>query len=236
MKIQVVSDLHGYFFGVDPTADMIICCGDIFPIDIDRDMNKSAIWFKESFIPFFDNAKIPMMLVPGNHDFYLQSVINSLGYKDEGYYISKYIKMFCNHVIDIEHCRFICYAYMDTLPNWAFYKSRGDILKETKLLINKALVNSKDKCKVLITHCPPKDDENNTLQNIDKPLCGGKSVHYGSWSVRKLIKDIEPHQYFCGHVHTGNHEPIVYKNTCCQNVSYLGEDYRPMYTPIVKTI
>lgn len=68
MKIHLLSDLHNEFRTYQPRnldADVIVLAGDI---DLKQ---RAAAWAKEHF-------KVPVLYVPGNHEFYKGQLVNSL--------------------------------------------------------------------------------------------------------------------------------------------------------------
>ena len=55
MRICGISDMHGnYDFNVE-TCDIVLICGDIVPLDIQKNLVKSEEWLKTFFIPWCTN-------------------------------------------------------------------------------------------------------------------------------------------------------------------------------------
>ena len=50
MKIAAFSDNHGWLPDNMPKADVLVIAGDILPLDIQRDVNKSIQWLKNIFV------------------------------------------------------------------------------------------------------------------------------------------------------------------------------------------
>lgn len=70
-KFIAISDLHGTLPEIKEEADILLIAGDIMPLQIQRDMEESEIWFKDSFLPWADSLPIKyVVLVGGNHDFW----------------------------------------------------------------------------------------------------------------------------------------------------------------------
>lgn len=73
MKICGISDIHGNLYSEIPKCDVLCICGDIVPLNIQRDIKESDKWFTEDFIKWINNLPCnKVIIVPGNHDFYLE--------------------------------------------------------------------------------------------------------------------------------------------------------------------
>lgn len=73
MKICGISDIHGNLYNEIPKCDVLCICGDIVPLNIQRDIKESDKWFTEDFIKWINNLPCnKVIIVPGNHDFYLE--------------------------------------------------------------------------------------------------------------------------------------------------------------------
>jgi hypothetical protein len=67
MRVTVTSDLHGYLPEIEPT-DLLIICGDVSPLKIQRDAYAMKEWFNGKFKEWIE--KVPcghVKMVPGNH-------------------------------------------------------------------------------------------------------------------------------------------------------------------------
>lgn len=74
MKIAAISDIHGNLYPNIPECDILCICGDIVPLNIQRDLVASKQWFKQRFLNWVNEIKCEYVLVvPGNHDFYLSN-------------------------------------------------------------------------------------------------------------------------------------------------------------------
>ena len=75
LLLATISDIHGHLPVGLTKGDVLCICGDIFPKDIDRDVSKSHIWFTTVFLPWIQKIKYQkILLLPGNHDMYLQEI------------------------------------------------------------------------------------------------------------------------------------------------------------------
>lgn len=78
MKICGISDIHGNLYNKIPKCDVLCICGDTIPLSIQRDPEQSARWWNVRFSRWV--ADLPckkVLVVPGNHDFYLEKLYNS---------------------------------------------------------------------------------------------------------------------------------------------------------------
>ena len=80
MKVVGISDIHGQLFSKKniPECDIVCICGDIMPLEIDRNLIASTAWFVGEFIPWCE--KLPckyVLFTPGNHDFLFDESIRS---------------------------------------------------------------------------------------------------------------------------------------------------------------
>lgn len=78
MKICGISDIHGNLYNGIPECDVLCICGDIVPLNIQRQMDASTKWWSNRFAEWA--KKLPckkIIVVPGNHDFYLESQYNA---------------------------------------------------------------------------------------------------------------------------------------------------------------
>jgi Icc-related predicted phosphoesterase len=224
MKICAISDLHGYLPKVEdmPLSDVVCIAGDISPLRIQRNKLLSAIWFGNTFIPWCESLPcVKVILVAGNHDFFLEDydepggVTLKLGRNNKLIYLR-------NSSYKYGHKTFYGTPHITDLPRWAF-----SITDEEAHKIFSRIPN----CDVLITHTPPFDAANTgTVFGLDH------YPDYGSYALRGEIIDKNIDLIICGHVHTGNHELSDWGTHKIVNVSYLDEDYRPIYSPKLITI
>ena len=81
MKIAAISDLHGYLPEIEE-CDVLCICGDITPLEIQRNYLKTEEWITEIFLTWI--KKLPcdkVFLVGGNHDFWFSSESESSIYR-----------------------------------------------------------------------------------------------------------------------------------------------------------
>ncbi len=74
MKICGISDIHGNLYNNIPECDVLCICGDIIPLNEQRSMDASLKWWQTRFAKWVDRLPCKKILVvPGNHDFYIES-------------------------------------------------------------------------------------------------------------------------------------------------------------------
>lgn len=211
-KIGAMSDLHGYLPEEVEPCDIICICGDIMPLEIQRDYTESLRWLKENFFPWIE--KLPcekVFVVGGNHDFLIEQIstkaINRICREnlfDKLIYLN-------NTLAEYDNIRIYGCPNVENLEGWAFYTD-NPFLTYTSI----------PQCDILLTHMPPK------LGNM------GYIPKYGDLGSEELKKVIETKQIkyaFCGHMHDGNHEWVEHNGCKLKNVA-LKDDYYRVANPI----
>lgn len=75
MKVTAISDLHGNLIDIEP-CDLLLICGDISPLDIQRDYIQMTKWIFNEFREWIMKIDCPtIILTPGNHDFWFEKMI-----------------------------------------------------------------------------------------------------------------------------------------------------------------
>ena len=76
MKVTAISDLHGNLIDIEP-CDLLLICGDISPLEIQRDYIQMTKWIFNEFQEWIMKIDCPtVILTPGNHDFWFEKMIN----------------------------------------------------------------------------------------------------------------------------------------------------------------
>lgn len=233
MKLIGISDIHGYLMPYEKLTkdyfDVLCICGDIVPLKIQFHMGKSESWFKEDFYNWCENAPCEKVIfIAGNHDFYLQTMLDSLGNAKEvtkhlGY--TKKIIFLHDTTYEFKNKLFYGTPWIPKLSRWAFYKNSKD-LSET-------FENITD-CDVLLTHSPGK-----RVFDTGRILQYGYGEDVGSEELTNVVLNRHIKLWLCGHIHSGNHVLSEFtdpKFTCYKmkvaNVSIKDEQYQPIYSPL----
>ena len=239
MKIKAISDIHGDLPIIDP-CDVLCICGDILPLDIQRNYTKSVAWLAGRFVNWCENIECEkVIIIAGNHDFVFQTMYNDYMEKCETLCWSNHKRQYedftelvmsnLNFTGKIVYLQDTSYEYngvtfygtphIPVLSYWAFYKS-SEGLKEIFSEIP-------DKVDVLLTHSPGKfvNDTGVSLQLTNKP-------EYGSIELTEAVQNKLIRYWFVGHIHSGNHKMEDYIGIKVANVSLKDENYRMVYEPL----
>lgn len=228
VKIVACSDLHGIASfenvavrAIEVGAQVIVVAGDVQTSFIGKD---PASAFSFDFIdPTVHLLKsgIDVVLVPGNHDFYLREQI--------GYGRKKWKNDLCNLHVLCDQAIELCGLKFYGTPWCPWIDGRWCYEANEVVLANrfKRIPTGVD---VLVTHSPPfgvKDEKwDVSLQNP-----AFRQLHYGSVSLRDAIERRKPRCVICGHIHTGSHAAGRIGETVILNVSLLNERYEESFAP-----
>ena len=242
IKVVGISDIHGSLPDI-PKCDVVCCAGDISPLEIQNNQTSMVSWFCLEFLPWV--KKLPckkFILVAGNHDFFLQNIHKVLiDWSKDGY--TRYTWIGANDVMEnllpgdlmktYDKLVYLCdssYEYkghtfygspwIRDLKRWAFYLD-NDSLKEK---FNKI----PEKCDVIITHMPPKIEG---LGGVLQGGCYNTGADYGSPELAEVLKTRNFKYALCGHVHSGQHNPVEIGDKKLVNVSFKNEQYQETYYP-----
>ena len=236
MKLIGISDIHGYLIPYQKLArdffDVLCICGDIVPLEIQSNINKSEKWFKKDFQKWCEEAPCKKVIfIAGNHDFYLERILQRLGNSDE---VMKYLG-YSDKIIFLhdslykikEEKEFTFYGspWISGIPGWAFYKKSNEISKIFEKIPN---------CDVLLTHTPGKH-----VFDTGRIMQFGYGEDVGSDELTNALKEKHIGLWLCGHIHSGNHkiseisdsEHPEYKMKVA-NVSVKDERYQFTYPPL----
>lgn len=222
MKIVAISDLHG-FLDLDylsVNCDVLCICGDIVPLEIQRNHTASWTWFNEEFLDFCERYPANRVIFcGGNHDFFLDTV-EAQG-KVKKYIADKYLSSKVIYLMDsgIDYMGkwFWGCPWVGGLPNWAFNTISEDHFRAIP------------DCDVLISHAPIPGPTGTVLQKPDY----NQGRDFGSKSLFECLKGRKIQYHVCGHVHSGEHDCIEIKGTKIHNVSIKDENYEVAYKPFV---
>lgn len=233
MKLIGISDIHGYLVPYSKLSndifDVLCICGDLVPLDIQSNIKKSEQWFKKDFREWCENMPCnKIIFIGGNHDFYLQTMLNSLGNAKEvtkhlGY--TKKIIFLHDTTYEFKNKFFYGTPWIPTLSKWAFYKNSKDLSETFEKIPD---------CDVLLTHSPGK-----RVFATGRILQYGYDEDVGSEELTNVVLNRRIKLWLCGHIHSGNHEISEFTDTnfTCYgmkvaNVSIKDETYSPTYAPL----
>ena len=208
MKIDCVSDLHGYFPEL-PGGDMLILAGDFTAGHSMKEWNLFYDWLKDQSYDY-------KIMVAGNHDY------NMVGYHSSTDMNGiDYLK---DTAIELGGLKIWGSPYTATFPGInpmaAYFTESND-----RMLSNhwKLIPDDTD---IVITHMPPYGLHDRLAHN-------GENV--GSKSLFERLGEVKPKLNVCGHIHEGYGYGLIKhvgKDTICVNASLMNEHYEPVNKPI----
>lgn len=218
-----ISDLHGNLPEIK-SCDIVVICGDIFPLDIQTNMQKCEDWLLGDFKNWAEQLPCEkVVMIAGNHDFYFEKY---------GQFIAENnIAKISDKIIYLQDTS--CYIYglhiygspwCSGPLGWAFCPNR-------KILDVGKKYNEIPDCDILLTHQPPR------VGDLSRSYPGDpiREKDFGSDRLRKAIYNKKIVANFCGHIHTGRHYGVKYPtyelDTVFYNVSLLDESYNVSYEP-----
>lgn len=227
MKICVLSDLHGFLIDYIQPCELVLICGDIVPLRMQRNKPQCEKWLKTEFADWIKSLPCEkVVFVAGNHDFVFENRellwINSMiTHPTEGKAI----------YLENCHCDYLgsegrVYRIYGTpachiFGNWAFMYS------DEKL--QELYSNIPGNCDILISHDAPKL---NNCGLVPPNMWHSTPVDAGNEVLASAILDKKPKYAFCGHIHEGNHQLTDIGVTKIANVSILDDAYDISYEPL----
>lgn len=212
MKICGISDLHGTLPEI-PECDVLCIAGDIVSLTIQRDSTESDKWWTINFTNWVNDLNCKkVVVVPGNHDFYLERLYNGL---DKDFTLQQFkdkmslltddkVVILIDELYEYEGVTFYGTPWIAPIyyQSWAFedYESKYEY---------ECPYEKMPRCDILITHENP-----NYNEKLDH-CCFGKYKHH-----------------LFGHWHDG----ISYGYLNQHNCSILNDNYNTRRIPRVVTI
>lgn len=216
IEIAAMSDMHGALPILFCASELVCICGDIFPQNIERNIQESEKWFCETFLPWVKSLPCDfVIMIPGNHCFYLESEFQKHG----RIIIPDNLQHKCVCLVDEYYIyrglHFYGTPWVTNLPRWAFNTNDPQSIFE----------KIPSDCDVLLTHHAPDYKKLGcSYPNTDKERS------FGSIELTKTILSRPSIKYhFCGHIHTGTHGGVKLGNALSYNVSILDEQYQEAF-------
>lgn len=169
MKICAISDIHGNLIKNIPTCDVLIICGDIVPLQIQRNIEKSKEWWFNDFCNWVKDLPCEKVIfTAGNHDFALEEIFKT-EYDSFQKELSKNTNnkaiLLINKAYMYKGKKFFGFPWIQPIEfqegRWAFEASK-EMYEDIEL------------CDILITHDNP--DKNKRLIRVNPELW-----FYGHW-------------------------------------------------------
>lgn len=229
MKITAISDLHGNLIDIAP-CDILLICGDISPLEIQRDHIQMTKWVFGEFYEWV--MKLPcdaVVFTPGNHDFWFEKFLN----QSKIYLFDKLTILIDDSTyINIDGEPVTIYGTPWIKPigrkgSWAFEKDIQEL--------NEVYDKIPHDVDILITHDAP------ALGYVGIEVSGRDVMDFSNNALAEAIKNKKPKYAICGHVHEGNHK-FEYietttgdeniQTTSVANCSILDDSYSINYEPL----
>ena len=227
MKIFATSDLHGMIDGLDPSGcDVVVVAGDFTKLNrFDKlGMLDQKKWVEDKFIPFTQkHPKTEFVVVPGNHDLIFDTM-KTLIFRDINFSVDfpDNVHLLVNCGIELKGVKFWGSPNVPIINHmWAFESPHRELTEKFSMI--------PENVDILVTHSPPRIDG----KYLDASLQYGGTRFFGSSELTEAILDKTPRFAFCGHIHSGSHEPCEFHKTLIHNVSRVDENYRIAYQPTV---
>lgn len=221
MKVITISDLHGYLPEPEymPEVDVVCICGDICPLEVQRNYAECKQWYYEIFVPWAKSLNCKkVVFIAGNHDFFLERFTPDND--DKIIYLN-------DSSVTIDGKMFYGTPWVFNLSRWAFNKDEVDLYDTFSYIPYH--------CDVLLTHTPPAIAEVGTVRQSGWNF--GRD--FGSMALADAMYGRDIFYTFCGHIHSGEHTPYLYpgqgdRQHWVVNVSIKDEDYKvqTFYFPI----
>lgn len=212
MKIIGISDLHGILPEIKDEADICVICGDISPLLLQHSQKKTQEWFAEEFIPWSDEIRCDkIFLIAGNHD-HVFAKHKQIVFKDTK------ITYLRDNLVEYQGYKIYGTPWCTRFGNWDFMLSDNK-LKEIYSLIPENL-------DLLITHDVPYECNDVIIEHVH-----WKGKHIGNPELLNVLKEKNPKNLCCGHLHGSDHTPTKFYNTMCRQCSIVNENYQLTYKP-----
>ena len=228
MKLCGISDLHGQINFDVKSCDVLCICGDILPLDIQMNSRASKKWLREKFLTWClkQDAEI-IILVGGNHDFYLFNHPAEVKEMFEGTKV-KYLWDETLTYLDADGKSFKFYGtpWCHQFGSWAFMGYTDEGLKSV-------FDKMPEDVDVLVTHDAPYGCSDVCFEHYRHAR---RTEHIGSPALRDAILEKKPKLCLHGHLHTSNHEKENLGETDVYNVSLKNESYDLVFSPLYLTL
>lgn len=229
IKCIAISDLHGILPQITEEFEVLFICGDILPLNIQKNIPKSERWLKKQFCNWINSLNCDKVFaVWGNHDFIGESC-----YYNKSRYSNILYKPTDNKIqfLDDESVEYIGKdgnkylfwgsPWCEIFGNWSFMAPEGFLrIKYDTMPYN---------CDLILTHSAPDIGE---MGVIHQGYYSGERA--GSTVLYNAISEYKPKIAISGHIHTSEHGFQKYPEceTIFATVSIVDEAYNETYEPL----
>ena len=234
MKICVKSDIHGnlipypseFWEGLE-NCELLIICGDLIPLEIQRNMPLSRQWFETEFKVWAESLPVEKVIfVAGNHDFWLerndQDAHELFNSSNKVVYLKNEIY---SHISTVDNKVYELFGspYCHIFGNWAFMIAAKELKNKFKSI--------PEDIDLLITHDAPYGTSDICLEGWS-----ADGEHKGCPELRDAIIEKQPRYCVHGHLHSVSHNGELLDSTVVYNTSMLNETYNIAYKPLILEI
>ena len=220
--------MHGMLDGLDPRGcEICVIAGDFSEQTGfgHGAMKEQRDWIHDEFFEWTGRfSDTTFIVVAGNHDLCLDPVMTSR-YSGENWKIEwpSNVKYLHDSGVEVSGLKFYGTPWVPIINYmWAFEGERDKLKKQFS-----AIPENVD---ILVTHSPPRLP--GYLGDVSLEF-GADSDKFGSSELADAIFKKKPRRVFCGHIHSGSHNPFMFGDTVVQNVSRVNESYEVTYEPAV---
>lgn len=222
ITVSATADLHGYLPKIH-AATIIVIAGDIFPGEMDKDLNAQGEWFRNTFLPWVDELECKrVVLVAGNHDHWIAANNEPL-LREFAPSAWKKLVYLCDSGFEFKRLKIYGTPWMPTpFVNKAFSSSSEVFLREKYSQIPQQV-------DLLITHTVPYDCNYIGFSNRDMKDLGNKEL-------RNAVETRDISVLVGGHIHDSServaHMDFGTRHTEMVNVACCDNDKQPLRLPI----
>lgn len=229
MRICAISDLHGYL-PVLPESDLLLIAGDIMPLRIQDNIERSLEWLENEFQLWAkDQDTYHVILVGGNHDMILESRPEEIKKIFKSYNEGQDFEWFHyleneTKTITVEEKDVTIFGtpYCKEFGRWAFMRPDEELTKLFK--------QCPDYVDLIVSHDAPYGV---TDVLLEKSIYSSYGENLGSKPLREMINRVDFKYMVHGHLHSTRHSFEEFKSGKVANVSLLSEEYKPVYPPLL---
>lgn len=225
MRIIAISDTHG-LPDVDlkeiSQADLLLIAGDTVDVYLQKSMQWSEDWYKNSFIPCLESLDCKeIVMIGGNHDFWLEKNPDKFREMIKGTKISYLLNEYKEVTIGSETITIYGTPLCHKFFNWAFMPSDEEQERIFKETMDDRHID------IFLSHDAPYG-----CSDICFESRYDNKAHIGNHVLRRVVLDKNPEYFIHGHLHSANHNMEKLGNTKVYNVSIVNEDYMTAYKPL----
>ncbi len=210
-KIVAVSDLHGHFPEDVPDCDLLLIAGDIM---LGADIITQLTWLEGLVRPWLDKISAKeVVFVAGNHDTIYEKA--SQGHMPPPNMPWHYLQY---SGIELFGLKIWGSPWQKRFNDWSFNTDEEHMSRQFGFM--------PDDTDILVTHSPPYKIRDYV------PTKTKRRKSLGSKALREAVFKVRPKLHVFGHIHYAQGKYIKTwedgTTTTFANVSYVGENYKPM--------